>query len=237
MRSETPVEQSGDAEFDDEAGELADRIVHFDGEDRIAAACRGSANPAALAWLAETLQLTGDENVADLGAGLGGPAAWMRTHIGCDVIASDPSSAASHGARRLFGLTAVRAEAGNAPFVRDAFDAVLLLGVLSVVDERGPVLREALRIGRRVGVLDYCSATATTLDVGGSRFASADTLANDVAAVYRQVRMRHIDEPAPASWGRAVERAHAGVAQPDSERDVVDAVETGRLVLYALVGW
>lgn len=225
-----------DVEFDDEAGALIEPIGRLQADDRIAAACRGSANPLALRWLAETLQLSEADVVADVGAGLGGPAAWMRSHVGCGVVAADPSQAAVGGARRLFGLMAVQATAASAPFLGDGFDAVLLLGVLSVVDDRAAVIREARRIGRRVGVLDYCSTNADTVRAGGSRFPPAQVLAADLASVWADVRVKRVDEPAPAAWTRAAEQAHAGVPRPKSERDVADAIEAGRLLPYALVG-
>jgi SAM-dependent methyltransferase len=168
--------------------------------------------------------------------GLGGPAAWMRSYIGCSVVASDPSPEAVAGAHRLFGLVTVQATAASAPFAVDGFDAVLLLGVLSVVDDWTSVVREARRISRRVGVLEYCSASAETLCVGGSRFPTADGLAAELATAWDEVRVLRVDEPSPASWDRAAERAHDGVQQPNSEREVVDAIESGKLVAYALVG-
>ena len=225
-----------DTEFVDEADQLVDRIARLQGEDRVAAACRGSANPAALRWLAEELELSSGRLVADLGAGLGGPAAWMRSRVRCSVVASDPSPTAAAGAQELFGLATVRATAGSAPFATGAFDAVLLLGVLSVVDDRASVVREARRIGRGVGILDYCSTSAEDLRVGGSRFPTAEELAAETRSAWEHIRVMRIDEPTPESWVRAAERAHAGVPRPSSEVEVVDAIEAGRLVAYALVG-
>ena len=225
-----------DAEFVDEAEELVHRVARLEGDDRIAAACRGSANPAALRWLAEQLELSRGRLVADLGAGLGGPAAWMRSHRQCHVVASDPSPTATAGAHELFGLAAVQATAGSAPFVTGTFDAVLLLGVLSVVDDRASVVREARRIGRAVGILDYCSASTEPVRVGGSRFTTADELTAETRSAWTEVRVMRITEPSPASWVRAAEHAQAGVRRPSSEVEVVDAIEAGRLVAYALVG-
>ena len=226
-----------DTEFVDEAAELVRRIARLQGEDRVAAACRGSANPVALRWLAEQLDISHDAVVADLGAGLGGPAAWMRAHLGCSVVASDPSPTAAAGAHELFGLMTVQATAAATPFVSGGFGAVLLLGVLSVVDDRAAVMCEARRIGRSVGILDYCSASAETAHVGGSRFPTADELAAEMESAWGRIRVTRVDEPSPASWVEAAERAHAGVPRPSSEVDVVDAIESGRLVAHAMVGW
>lgn len=235
-KQEAHVARMSDPEFEDEASELLCGIGRLHGEDRIAAACRGSANPAALGWLADTLALSPGDRVADLGAGLGGPAAWMRSYIGCSVIASDPSPAAVAGAHQLFGLVTVQATAASTPFAAEGFDAVMLLGVLSVVEDRASVVREARRVGRRVGVLDYCSASEETLHVGGSRFPSLDELRAELSSAWDQVSVVRVDHPTPASWKRAAERAHDGVPLPSSEREVVSAIETGRLVAHALVG-
>ena len=87
----------------------------------------------------------------------------------------------------------------------------MLLGVLSVVDDRTSVVREARRLGRLVGVLDYCSASAETLCVAGSRFPSVDELTAEMASAWEQVSVMRVDEPTPAPWDRAAERAHDGV--------------------------
>ena len=225
-----------DDEFVEEAAALVERFEAMRGEDRIAAACRGSANPAALQWLVDTLGLTADHRVADLGAGLGGPAAWVRARVGCEVVAADPSPTAAAGALRLFGPPAVQAGAATAPFADDAFDAVLLLGVLSVVDDRLATVGEAHRVGRCVGVLDYCSTTGATVAAGGSEFATADQLAAEIGTAWEHVSTVRVDTPTPDDWARAAERAQAGVPEPPSEREVAEAIESGRLALYALVG-
>lgn len=227
---------ANDAEFVEEAAALVARIAAMRGEDRIAAACRGSANPAALRWLVDTLGLTRDHRLADLGAGLGGPAAWVRAMVGCEVVAADPSPAATAGALRLFGPPAVQAGAAAAPFADDAFEAVLLLGVLPVLDDRLAAVREARRVGRRVGVLDYCSTTGAAVAAGGSSFVTADQLTAEIGGAWEHVSAVRVDTPTPDAWARAAERAQAGVPEPPSEREVAEAIESGRLALYALVG-
>ena len=224
-----------EAEFEDQAGELVERIELLDGEERIAAACRGSANPAALQWIADTLSISSEHTVADLGAGLGGPAGWLRQQAGCDVIASDPSWPAVDGARRLFGLRAIQATADASPFGDDSCEGVLLLGVLSVVDDRCSVVDEARRIGRSIAVLDYCATSRDELPVGGSRFPSVDLLAAELASAWTGIQVARVDDPIPESWQRAAERVQAGVPKPQTERDVVDAIESGRLAPHALV--
>lgn len=64
------------AEFDDVAGWTADAVEQLGERHAIPATCRGSASPAALAWLAEACDLSAGTRLLDVGAGAGGPAAW-----------------------------------------------------------------------------------------------------------------------------------------------------------------
>lgn len=129
----------------------------------------------------------------------------------------------------------VQATAASTPFAVDGFDAVMLLGVLSVVDDRTSVVREARRLGRLVGVLDYCSASSETLCVAGSRFPSVDELTAEMASAWEQVsvmrvtnrlRLRGIGLPnVPTTVFRS--RAVSSRSSTRSRR---------RLVAHALVG-
>ena len=75
-------------EFDQQALLIADQIPSLPEADRIAAACRGSGNPAALSWLAEGLRLDGSTTVIDLGAGLGGPSAGLTPQRVIEILTS-----------------------------------------------------------------------------------------------------------------------------------------------------
>jgi len=220
----------GDVEFDVEAAALADRMAAMDIDDRMAAACRGSANPAALAWLAEELSIAPTTKVGDLGAGLGGPAAWLQRRWGCSIVAVEPAQGAVMGAQRLFDLVVVQAAAHHLPFADAAFDIGLLLGVVSVVDDLGAVLRESARVANRLGVLDYCSTSSATVAAGGSTFRTPEGLAAAFRADGWVVdQIVSIDVPTPTPWGRAADAAQGGVDVPPSERAVAAAIESGRL--------
>lgn len=220
-----------DVEFNAEASTLADRIAALDIDDRIAAACRGSANPAALAWLAEELSIGPTSLVGDLGAGLGGPATWLNRRWQCPIVAVDPSPGAVAGARSLFGLDVVQAAADQLPFPDAVFDIGLLLGVVSVVDGLDAVLREAGRVARRLGLLDYCSTSPATLDAGGSTFRTPQGLVEALGAGGWDVdQIVSIDVPTPTPWARAADAAQNGVDMPSSEQEVAEAIESGLLV-------
>jgi ubiquinone/menaquinone biosynthesis C-methylase UbiE len=223
-----------DDEFDRQAAAIAEQIPKLPDIDRIAAACRGSANPAALAWLAENLTLQTGTTVVDLGLGLGGPAAWFADRYGCDVVGLDPMEGAARGARDLFGLTVVRADSAGLPFRSDAFDVSLLLGVVSVVARPDAVLAEAARVSRRLGVLDYCSTRGSDLSVGGSHFPTPDALASAVEAAGWTLRQAtSVSTPPPESWSHAADEIDVPV-EPD-EAEVGRAIEAGDLVPHLLV--
>lgn len=214
---------------------MTDRIMSMPINSRVAAACRGSANPAALAWLAEALEIGPHVAVGDFGAGIGGPAAWLARHWRCDVVAVDPAPGSVQGAHALFEVPVVQAAAQHLPFKLDAFDVGLLLGVISVVDEPGAVLREVRRVAGRLGVLDYCSSTTAAAHAGGSTFPTPATLIDLCHAHGWSVSDGlTIDLLTPPPWKAATETAQRGVVVPDAEREVVTAIEAGALAPFML---
>lgn len=232
-------EDVSEAEFDEQATAIAEQVRGAEFDERVAAACRGSGNPAALAWLAEGLALGPGTDVVDLGAGLGGPAAWLGRRFGCAVLAAEPAGGAVRSARDLFGLTCVRSSADASPFRGGAFDVGLLLGVVSVVDDPLRTLAEARRVARRLGVLEYCAAGADTVHAGGSRFPGVDVLGDllDAAGwMVDQSTVLTIDPP--QRWVDAAEAAAVGVEVDEasaSEREVGEAIERGDLVPHLFI--
>ncbi|MGD9705810.1 MAG: class I SAM-dependent methyltransferase [Acidimicrobiia bacterium] len=227
-----------EAEFDRTAASIAAELDGAALDQRVAAACRGSGNPAALAWLAEGLGLNEHSRAIDLGAGLGGPAAWISRRYGCTVIALEPAGGAATGADALFDLCVVRGEAAHAPFRDDSFEVALLLGVISVVDDAAAVLREARRVGARLGLLDYCSTNTAPVRAGGSEFRSSAALEAIVESAGWVVEQAvDLTLPAPASWDEA-----ADAIDPDidaeasaSEAEVVAAIEAGIIAPRMLI--
>ncbi|MCU1344306.1 MAG: Methyltransferase type 11, S-adenosyl-L-methionine-dependent [Acidimicrobiia bacterium] len=146
------------AEFDVVAGWTATVVAELGDDVAIPAACRGSGSPAALAWLADALVTEPGAKVLDVGAGLGGPAAWLAQHYGAQPVVTDPMPRAVLGSRRLFGLPAAVAEAQRLPVAEAAFDAAWALGVLCTTDAQGrrqllANVRRALRPGGALGLL------------------------------------------------------------------------------------
>jgi SAM-dependent methyltransferase len=226
-------------EFDDVASSTAEHLVGRPIDDRIAAACRGSGNPAALAWLAEECGLAPGARVVDLGGGLAGPTAWLARHYGCSAVVLDPSPGATRSARRLFDLPFVRADAAHSPLRRDTFDVALVLGVVSVVDDPVSVLTEAARLARAVAVIEYCGTRGAPVDAGGSRFPTPDELVELTArAGFEPRATTSITMPAPRRWSELQREVDAGEAgDGDSrraERAIDELIGDGTLAPYAL---
>src|SRR3954469_8275452 len=98
------------AEFSDLAGWTADAVEQLGNRHAIPATCRGSSSPAALAWLAEACELAPGDTLLDVGAGTGGPAAWVATRFGVRPVMVDPMLVACRAAVRLFQPLVVAAE-------------------------------------------------------------------------------------------------------------------------------
>lgn len=219
------------AEFDVQSRSIATAAAGLSFQRRVAVGCRGSANPAALAWLAEQLELGPDSTVCDVGAGLGGPMAWLAERYRCPITGCEPAAGAVAGARTLFGLRLVQASAGELPFSDHHFDAALLLGVVSVTPEPVAALREARRIARRLGFIDYCGTAGATVHAGGSSFAPESTVREWMESAGWSVGAAvGIDLPTPDPWSTAIAAVDDEVPSPSSEREVVAAIESGDLV-------
>src|SRR3954453_12280555 len=146
------------AEFDVVARWTEEAVRELGDDYAVPAGCRGTGSPAALAWLAEALQVDASVRFLDAGAGVGGPGAWLREHYGVEPVLAEPMQAAAAASARLFGLPAVVAWSQALPFRSGAFDAVWSLGVLCTTDEKRAVLAEARRIlapTGRLGLLVY----------------------------------------------------------------------------------
>jgi ubiquinone/menaquinone biosynthesis C-methylase UbiE len=145
-----------EAEFDTVAVWTEQVIEELGPEYAIPAACRGSGSESWLTWLADELAVQPGEAFLDAGAGLGGPAAWLREYRGASPILAEPMEGACVAARRLFGMPTVAAWSEALPFADGSFDAGWLLGVLCTTTHKRQVLRELRRVftdGGRLGLL------------------------------------------------------------------------------------
>jgi SAM-dependent methyltransferase len=154
-----------EAEFDTVAEWTAQVAVDLGPEYYIPAACRGSGQPAALDWLLAGLHHRPGELMLDVGAGVGGPAAYAASRVGVRPVLGEPEPDACRAAARLFGFPVVQADATALPFKSGAFRTAWCLGVLCTAsgpDAQLAMLRELRRVvhpGGRIGLLVYLAET------------------------------------------------------------------------------
>jgi sarcosine/dimethylglycine N-methyltransferase len=108
---------------------------------------------AAVDALARLAGLTAGSRVLDLCAGLAGPARFLASRRGCQVVALELHAGRAAGAARLTALVrlghrvrVVRGDATGLPFERGRFDACLSQEGLLHIADKPAVLREAHRV-------------------------------------------------------------------------------------------
>jgi SAM-dependent methyltransferase len=211
-----------DVEFDDIAGWTADAVEQLGADHAIPAGCRGSASPAALAWLAEACSLSPGMRLLDLGAGVGGPAAWLQRRYGVRPVLVDPMPGACSAAAHLFGLTVVLADGLAVPFRSGSFDAAWSLGVLCTVEDKLGLLNELHRIlapEAPLGLLVLVAQTAHPEPAPeGNSFPTQDELHAVLERAQLQI-IEQIPEPdgVPASWTRLADEVEAAVRATHGE--------------------
>jgi SAM-dependent methyltransferase len=157
------------AEFGTVAEWTAQVAADLGPEYYVPAACRGSGQPMALDWLLDGLRPGPDDLMLDVGAGVGGPAAYAAGRTGVRPVLAEPEPGACRAAARLFALPVVQADATRLPFKTGSVDQAWCLGVLCTTsgpDAQLAMLRELRRVVRpglpqsRIGLLVYLAETS-----------------------------------------------------------------------------
>jgi SAM-dependent methyltransferase len=224
--SEQPQRDSEEL-FDDVSWWQARAIeaLGLSGVERMAAASDGAGYPAVLERLAAYLPRSG-ATVVDLGAGLGGASSWLAGATGARVVAVEPAAGSVAGAASLWpGLPILRARVEQVPLRSERADAATLLGVVSLIEDLGPLVEELRRILRphgRVVVADLVltDGPAGATVSGPNTFRSLPWLADELAASgFRVIDCGQTDAESDERWDapaarvdEEVERAHAGTA-------------------------
>jgi SAM-dependent methyltransferase len=152
------------AEFGTVAGWTAEVAARLGPDYVIPAACRGSGKPTALDWLLTGLDPAPAGLLADVGAGLGGPAAYAASRAGIRPLLIEVEHDACRAAAGLFGVPVIEADATALPLADGRADVGWSLGVLCTLPSRDAqlaMLRELRRIvrpGGRIGLLAYVAA-------------------------------------------------------------------------------
>lgn len=176
-------------------------------------ACRGSGTPAALEWLLAGLRPAPGELLLDVGAGMGGPAAFARLSTGARPVLVDPSPAASRASRELFDTAATCATGQRLPFADASFRVAWCLGTICTTDAQADLVGELGRVVRsegRVGLLTVVAADGAEFEPPeGNHFPTLATLHDllDAAGLEVVAERRSDSFPdAPRTW-QAAEQA------------------------------
>ena len=209
-----------EAEFDTVAGWTEAVVSTLGPEYAVPAACRGSASPAALTWLATACRLGPGTRLVDSGGGMGGPAAFAELEYGAAVTVVEPMLEACRAAKRLFGLAVVAGTGEGLPLATGAADAAWCLGVLCTTTGKRAVLdelRRVLRPGAPVGLLVYVAMSDEMPDSPeGNSFPTVDELAQLLdAGGFETVDQIALDElpAAPRSWQERIDRVEQEITR------------------------
>ncbi len=205
--------------FDDIATWRAQAAVDLGltGIELVAAISPGPAFPTTLHALAEHVPHRPGTTIVDLGAGMGGASAWLSAVTGAAIICIEPADGSRRAAQRLFpGLDVRRGTATDSGLPSACADAVVALGVTSLLDDLAGLFAEAsrlLRPGGFVGVADMFLATGDVERDGTNTLRSLPaTIAAAAAAGLEAVVIGCADDAEPAAeWSAAADRLRAAV--------------------------
>ena len=149
-------------EFGVLAGWTADAVRELGEPYAVPAACKGSASPAALSWLGQACELREGLLLADVGGGMGGPAAYAAQRYGVRPLVVEPMVEACRAAAGLFGVPALAAGGERLPLGDSTADAVWCLGVLCTTPDKPALLAEIARVLKPGGAAGFLVFTADT---------------------------------------------------------------------------
>ncbi|QNE22718.1 class I SAM-dependent methyltransferase [Kribbella qitaiheensis] len=203
-----------DAEFDVVADWTRAAVEQLGADHAIPAGCRGSASPSALAWLAEALEFTAGTRLLDLGAGIGGPAAWAVRRYGVRPVLADPMEGACRAAARLFGLPAFEADGTAVPLRTASISTAWCLGVLCTVEDKAGLLAELHRVlapGAGLGLLVLVAQTTHLDPIPAGNSFPTQTELQDLLSQSGFTIEEQVADPrdTPSSWTRRTDRVDA----------------------------
>jgi SAM-dependent methyltransferase len=218
------------AEFDTVAEWTADAAIALGPDHFIPAGCRGTGHPAAFDWLLERLPVGNDVRLVDVGAGVGGAAAYAAAHSGVRPVLFEPAAGACRAARRLFEYPVACADATALPITSGAVSCAWSLGVLCTTSDHVAVLREMRRILRPAGCAGLLVFVAERPEPpgepDGNHFPTAGGLRATIAAAELEVVDESIQSrlaQVPARWNELADETLAYVRERHGDEDAWQA--------------
>jgi SAM-dependent methyltransferase len=215
------------AEFDTVAAWTAQVALDLGEDYLVPAGCRGSGSPPALDWLLDRMQVRPGARLADVGAGVGGPAEYARRRAEVRPALFEPEPGACRAARRLYGAPVSIADAASLP-ARDAVaDAAWALGVLCTMDDHVALLRELRRIVRRDGRIGLLVLVAHADPLpeqpDGNNFPTEPSLADAIERaglrIVDRIAETDLTEEIDDDWAARTERLDAELARRHGSQD------------------
>lgn len=192
-----------------------------------AAVSPGASLPTVLHNIAAALP-SSSRMLVDIGSGLGGASEYLRRLTGARVVGVEPSEPARHTAGRCFPLLQQVAGVAAATGLTDeCADAVVMCGVLSLLDEPHAVFTEAMRLLAPDGHLAIADLFATGRSDRHSApnvFRTFDTVLGLCAAHDLRVDEVIAGRPTPdPEWAEIARRVDDWVERECRHRDGFDA--------------
>lgn len=220
MAVDEDVPERMELEFGTLARWTRDAVAELGPGHAVPAACRGSASPAGLDWLVRACGLRDKTRLADVGGGVGGPAAYARASAGSVPVVVDPMPDACAAATGMFGLPAVVGDGERLPLATGSVPACWCLGVLCTVEDKMALLGELHRVlapGGALGLLVFTADTERPPGApDGNHFPTvARTRTLLAGSGFDLVRERATGTlpPAPATWRDKIARVDAVLAR------------------------
>jgi SAM-dependent methyltransferase len=208
-----------EAEFDVLATWTSEAVAALGPDHAIPAACRGTASPAALAWLGEACELAEGARLLDVGAGVGGPAAYAAERFGVRPVLVEPMVGACRAAVSLFDHPALAGSGERLPLASGSVDVTWCLGVLCTTKAKSALLAELHRVtrpGRPVGLFVLVANRPVVDPPEGNTFPGPDELTTllDRAALDVVQRVPAAELSAtPLSWQRRMDAVEQHIAR------------------------
>jgi SAM-dependent methyltransferase len=216
----------------------------LEGEQRCAGASTSSAMPQLIDHLLDALGTIAPGPGLDIGGGLGPLSAWLTQRTLHRVVPVDPSDASCRGARTLFGLASVRADASALPVATASCSVTVLNGVVSLLDDLDAAVSEAARTTRPGGIVAVADLTAN----GGQRVTSENNrfwVAGDIAAALERagcvVDFVACSDPGNGAWAPVQRTVDGEIAErysdaPGFEQWRRDGTRLGAMIDAGTIG-